>query len=159
MNIQCSTPSERTYKRVFDEKDVWERNNGDTQRGRKGFPWHMEGPIVAKDLVWVITVLTRGTKRTCARWYKERRDHLKAAEWGNECNPWDIYEHCPMSNWLRTRTRNVKLHEYALREEASAIDVDHIFIDDIVYRLEHAEGQISGISRLTAGHQPNKFGK
>ena len=25
----------------------------------------MEGPIIAKDLVWAMTVLTRGTKRTC----------------------------------------------------------------------------------------------
>ena len=34
-------------------------------RREKGRPFHRVGPIVAKDLVWAIVVLTRGTKRVC----------------------------------------------------------------------------------------------
>ena len=41
-----------------------------TRRG-EGRAFHREGPIVAKDLVWAIVVLTRGTKRACLT--KERR--------------------------------------------------------------------------------------
>jgi len=40
-------------------------------RREEGRAFHREGPIVAKDLVWAIVVLTRGTKRACLT--KERR--------------------------------------------------------------------------------------
>ena len=36
----------------------------------EGRAFQREGPMVAKDLVWAIAVLTRGTKRTCQ--YEER---------------------------------------------------------------------------------------
>ena len=34
-------------------------------RREEGRAFHREGPVVAKDLVWAIVVLTRGTKRVC----------------------------------------------------------------------------------------------
>ena len=40
-------------------------------RREEGRAFHREGPIVAKDLVWAIVVLTRGTKRVFLT--KERR--------------------------------------------------------------------------------------
>ena len=40
-------------------------------RREEGRAFQREGPIVAKDLVWAIVVLIRGTKRVCLT--KERR--------------------------------------------------------------------------------------
>ena len=45
------------------EKDVGRDPERMVTRREEGRAFHREGPMVAKDLVWAIVVLTRGTKR------------------------------------------------------------------------------------------------
>jgi len=65
-----------------------------------------EGPTVAKDLVWVIVVITRGTNRTCQS--KERSDRCEVAEVeGSKCDPKDIW-----SNTMFERKNQNKNFEF-----------------------------------------------
>jgi len=47
------------------DTDAEQDPDSKVKRREEGRALQREGPMVAKDLVWAIAVLTRGTKRTC----------------------------------------------------------------------------------------------
>jgi len=69
----------REKKRVFrKEKDAGRHPDSKVKRREDGRAFQSEGPMVAKDLVWAIVVLTLGTKRTCQ--LKERSGRCDVAD-------------------------------------------------------------------------------
>ena len=73
---QCETPIEKK-KVLRREKDVGRDPERMATRREEGRAFHREGPIVAKDLVWAIVILTRGTKREClSKKERERRANV-----------------------------------------------------------------------------------
>ena len=74
------------------------------RRREEGRAFHREGPMEAKDLVWAIAVLTRGTRRTCMS--RERRGRCEAAERGTWMRTLRYFGARPSLDF-RTRTRTL----------------------------------------------------